>query len=116
MNYRLAGPHGVRNQPASKFKPGRSAATPSFSLMFSVSYFGEPGGTRTHGPKIKSLVLYHMSYGLAQRLRTPSAVAGQYGPSALHVGRNPHVHNSIRTLHSAAGTATALDLVDEIHA
>ena len=27
-------------------------------------YFGEPGGTRTHGPKIKSLVLYHLSYGL----------------------------------------------------
>ena len=26
---------------------------------------GEPGGTRTHGPKIKSLVLYHLSYGLA---------------------------------------------------
>ena len=25
---------------------------------------GEPGGTRTHGPKIKSLVLYHLSYGL----------------------------------------------------
>ncbi len=27
--------------------------------------FGEPGGTRTHDPKIKSLVLYQLSYGLA---------------------------------------------------
>jgi hypothetical protein len=26
---------------------------------------GEPGGIRTHDPKIKSLVLYHLSYGLA---------------------------------------------------
>ncbi len=25
---------------------------------------GEPGGIRTHGPKIKSLVLYQLSYGL----------------------------------------------------
>jgi hypothetical protein len=24
----------------------------------------EPGGTRTHDPKIKSLVLYRLSYGL----------------------------------------------------
>jgi hypothetical protein len=27
---------------------------------------GEPGGTRTHGPKIKSLVLYQLSYGLTR--------------------------------------------------
>ena len=25
---------------------------------------GEPGGNRTHDPKIKSLVLYRLSYGL----------------------------------------------------
>jgi hypothetical protein len=31
--------------------------------------FGEPGGTRTHGPKIKSLVLYHLSYGLPRALQ-----------------------------------------------
>jgi hypothetical protein len=29
-----------------------------------IKGFGEPGGTRTHGPKIKSLVLYQLSYGL----------------------------------------------------
>jgi hypothetical protein len=29
-----------------------------------LDLLGEPGGTRTHGPKIKSLVLYHLSYGL----------------------------------------------------
>src|SRR4051812_29598201 len=31
--------------------------------MYSISH-GEPGGTRTHDPKIKSLVLYQLSYGL----------------------------------------------------
>jgi hypothetical protein len=29
---------------------------------------GEPGGIRTHDPKIKSLVLYQLSYGLAGAL------------------------------------------------
>ncbi len=32
------------------------------------SFLGEPGGIRTHGPKIKSLVLYQLSYGLAGAL------------------------------------------------
>ena len=31
-----------------------------------IDWPGEPGGTRTHGPKIKSLVLYQLSYGLTQ--------------------------------------------------
>ena len=53
-----------------------------------MASIGEPGGTRTHGPKIKSLVLYHLSYGLAGRLRTPSRAAGQYAASFLHVGRH----------------------------
>jgi hypothetical protein len=35
--------------------------------FFSVSC-GEPGGIRTHDPKIKSLVLYQLSYGLAGAL------------------------------------------------
>jgi hypothetical protein len=30
--------------------------------------FGEPGGNRTHDPKIKSLVLYQLSYRLAGAL------------------------------------------------
>jgi hypothetical protein len=30
--------------------------------------FNEPGGTRTHDPKIKSLVLYRLSYGLPRAL------------------------------------------------
>ena len=29
-----------------------------------VDFLGEPGGNRTHDPKIKSLVLYRLSYGL----------------------------------------------------
>ena len=29
---------------------------------------GEPGGIRTHDPKIKSLVLYQLSYGLNRAL------------------------------------------------
>ena len=29
---------------------------------------GEPGGNRTHDPKIKSLVLYQLSYRLAGAL------------------------------------------------
>ena len=35
--------------------------------LVSITY-GEPGGTRTHGPKIKSLVLYQLSYRLAGAL------------------------------------------------
>ena len=33
-----------------------------------IDFIGEPGGIRTHGPKIKSLVLYQLSYGLAGAL------------------------------------------------
>jgi hypothetical protein len=33
-----------------------------------LRFLGEPGGIRTHGPKIKSLVLYQLSYGLAGAL------------------------------------------------
>ena len=29
-----------------------------------LDVFGEPGGNRTHDPKIKSLVLYQLSYRL----------------------------------------------------
>ena len=36
-------------------------------LYKSDTYRGEPGGIRTHGPKIKSLVLYQLSYGLSPR-------------------------------------------------
>jgi hypothetical protein len=52
--------------------PRRGPARPE-----SVGRVGEPGGTRTHGPKIKSLVLYHLSYGLPGRVRTPSGRRGQ---------------------------------------
>ena len=52
-----------------------SHAPDAFPLMNSSSsanlygiMLGEPGGTRTHGPKIKSLVLYQLSYGLARGL------------------------------------------------
>jgi hypothetical protein len=33
-------------------------------ILYFNDFTGEPGGTRTHGPKIKSLVLYQLSYGL----------------------------------------------------
>ena len=33
-----------------------------------IDFLGEPGGNRTHDPKIKSLVLYQLSYGLASAL------------------------------------------------
>jgi hypothetical protein len=33
-----------------------------------IEILGEPGGIRTHGPKIKSLVLYQLSYGLDRAL------------------------------------------------
>lgn len=36
--------------------------------MIHCGKFGEPGGNRTHDPKIKSLVLYRLSYRLAQAL------------------------------------------------
>ena len=81
-------------------------------------YFGEPGGTRTHDPKIKSLVLYHLSYGLPAALKRQAATR----PTAarrrqlLHVGRDPHVHDPVRVRHRAAAAAAALDLVDELHA
>jgi hypothetical protein len=42
-----------RKYGANTGKPAKSDAGP-----------GEPGGIRTHGPKIKSLVLYQLSYGL----------------------------------------------------
>ncbi len=32
--------------------------------MIPFAYFGEPGGTRTLDPMIKSHVLYRLSYGL----------------------------------------------------
>ena len=45
----------------------RNYSTRSIELRSQKTHwfqFGEPGGTRTHGPKIKSLVLYQLSYGL----------------------------------------------------
>jgi hypothetical protein len=38
------------------------------TLVQHAEIHGEPGGIRTHGPKIKSLVLYQLSYGLAGAL------------------------------------------------
>ena len=49
---------------ASQAFPGRNASVFGPCLL-SDRRLGEPGGTRTHDPKIKSLVLYHLSYGLA---------------------------------------------------
>ena len=34
-------------------------------LRWFIDLHGEPGGTRTHDPMIKSHVLYQLSYGLA---------------------------------------------------
>ena len=69
-----------------------------------VDLYGEPGGTRTHDPKIKSLVLYHLSYGLA---------AGRMAwLTLLHIRGNAHVHDTIRVLHDPATAGAALDLVD----
>jgi hypothetical protein len=45
-----------------------------------VDLYGEPGGTRTHGPKIKSLVLYHLSYGLSRQ--SDAILACRYFTSA----------------------------------
>ena len=39
------------------------------------NWLGEPGGTRTLDPKIKSLVLYQLSYGLASCALERQAVA-----------------------------------------
>ena len=36
------------------------------AIEYGLDFIGEPGGTRTHGPKIKSLVLYQLSYGLTR--------------------------------------------------
>jgi hypothetical protein len=38
---------------------------------------GEPGGTRTRDPMIKSHVLYRLSYGLGPRVCTGGLVRGQ---------------------------------------
>jgi hypothetical protein len=38
---------------------------------------GEPGGTRTRDPMIKSHVLYRLSYGLGPRVCTGGLVLGQ---------------------------------------
>ncbi len=50
-------------------------------------YFGEPGGTRTLDPKIKSLVLYRLSYGLVP----PRRLAGfeRYLASAVKSAGQP---------------------------
>ena len=53
---------------------------------------GEPGGNRTHDPKIKSLVLYRLSYRLSQRLRRAWTAAGQPCPGsagAVRPSRRP---------------------------
>ena len=39
-----------------------------YNVIQTVDFLGEPGGIRTHDPKIKSLVLYQLSYGLAGAL------------------------------------------------
>ena len=56
---------------------------------------GEPGGTRTHDPKIKSLVLYRLSYGLTYR----SNSANWAPRSTFDVSSHPHVHDSVRVRH-----------------
>ena len=57
------------------------------NLFFSFNVLlGEPGGIRTHGPKIKSLVLYQLSYGLMKRYPRVTQAAGlpAQPPSASH--------------------------------
>ena len=59
---------------------------------------GEPAGTRTQDPKIKSLVLYQLSYGLASPRRRPNAgrlpdarlEASRWDAVKPHQGRRPH--------------------------
>jgi hypothetical protein len=69
----------------SSLGPKQAISSPPLTqklFAISAAYVGEPGGTRTHDPKIKSLVLYHLSYGLAGRLRAPSRRSGQPFTSA----------------------------------
>ena len=51
---------------------GLTSKSKKFPLRQLLS-IGEPGGNRTHDPKIKSLVLYRLSYGLAPLLYTKGA-------------------------------------------
>src|SRR5436309_8814166 len=44
--------------------PIRSTASCCAEALFIICELGEPGGTRTHDPLIKSQVLYRLSYGL----------------------------------------------------
>jgi hypothetical protein len=43
-------------------------SSPKDMAGYALLFLGEPGGIRTHDPKIKSLVLYQLSYGLAGAL------------------------------------------------
>ena len=45
-----------------------SASAATNKILSFRGVHGETGGIRTHGPKIKSLVLYQLSYGLAGAL------------------------------------------------
>jgi hypothetical protein len=53
--------------------PNKQGAGPDLSIRTS----GEPGGTRTRDPMIKSHVLYRLSYGLGPRVCTDGLVRGQ---------------------------------------
>ena len=83
-------------------------------------FLGEPGGIRTHGPKIKSLVLYQLSYGLAggveRHAPLPVKHRRRLGWPLFYVGRHPHVDDLVRIRHGAAAATAALDLIDELHA
>ena len=75
--------HGEIGRVRGRFrgKSVGSAATPREQRRPKrVDLYGEPGGTRTHDPKIKSLVLYHLSYGLAGTRRTAGRLERQAAP------------------------------------
>ena len=82
-------------------QPKRKRPPVMAGVLLYAGWVGEPGGIRTHGPKIKSLVLYQLSYGLPARFERQ---AGR-GPRAGRIAPSPRCGRSGVAIHRAHGGA-----------